>query len=68
MTGANRAGSYVDAPGFQKLQQHLRDWEDKDYEDEPVGRLYYLALPPSAYASVVKGLKENVDMEFTHPR
>jgi len=62
------SGSYVDAPGFQKLQQHLRDWEDKEYEDEPVGRLYYLALPPSAYASVVKGLKENVDMEFTHPR
>jgi len=30
--------------------------------------MYYLALPPSVYSAVVKGLKENVDLVHSHPK
>jgi glucose-6-phosphate 1-dehydrogenase len=33
-----------------------------------IGRMYYLALPPSVYAPVVKGLKEHADMQASNPK
>ena len=45
-------GAYDEAEGFQKLQKALQEREQKHKED-PVGRLYYLALPPSVYPEVL---------------
>lgn len=63
-----RAGSYTEPEGFQRLQQLLHKREDAIGSGKAVGRMYYLALPPSVYSSVVKGLKENADMQHPNPR
>ncbi|GAB4821247.1 hypothetical protein N2152v2_008293 [Parachlorella kessleri] len=54
------AGSYDQPEGFQALNQALLDREAQ-HPRSPVGRLYYLALPPSVYPEVTRGLKENCD-------
>ncbi|KAK9827335.1 hypothetical protein WJX81_006694 [Elliptochloris bilobata] len=51
-------GSYDSAEGFQGLQAVLVTREQQ-YGMCPAGRLFYLALPPSVYPQVCKGLKEN---------
>ena len=56
-------GSYEGREGFDKLQKALEKIEAERPEGVPIGRLYYLALPPSVYATVLAGLKANVDMQ-----
>ena len=56
-------GSYEGREGFEKLQSALQQVEESIPRTASVGRLYYLALPPSVYATVLKGLKAYVDMQ-----
>lgn len=44
-------GAYDEADGFQKLNKKLEEYENK-HSNLPVGRLFYLALPPSVYPQV----------------
>jgi hypothetical protein len=67
------AGDYESAEGFKKLAAALEALEGeagggkgKDGGDgngkagaRPVGRLFYLALPPAVYGTVARGLKEH---------
>lgn len=62
------AGSYTEAEGFQGLHKRLSEWEEKSFSGQPIGRLYYLALPPSAYSSVVEGVKLNCDLKDPPPK
>ncbi len=48
------AGTYDASEGFQALEKALREHESKS-PCCPIGRLYYLALPPSVYPEVAKG-------------
>eukprot|EP01025_Chloroclados_australasicus_P024195 TRINITY_DN2434_c0_g2_i2.p1 TRINITY_DN2434_c0_g2~~TRINITY_DN2434_c0_g2_i2.p1 ORF type:complete len:527 (+),score=74.17 TRINITY_DN2434_c0_g2_i2:126-1706(+) len=59
-------GTYDTPEGFQKLQKVLLERE-APVKDQyvPVNRMYYLALPPSVYPQVCKGLKEDCD-EYTN--
>ena len=50
------SGPYDGSSGFQKLEEVLREEESKNLGC-PAGRLYYLALPPTVYPVVCKGLK-----------
>lgn len=52
------AGAYDDAEGFKKLNSVLKKNEAEN-SSAPAGRLFYLALPPSVYPQVCKGIKEN---------
>ena len=45
------AGAYDEAGGFQQLTKKLEEYEKK-HSNVPVGRLFYLALPPSVYPQV----------------
>lgn len=54
------AGSYDGDSGFQKLDGVLAGIEAQ-YPCSPLGRLYYLALPPTVYPTVCKGLKRHCD-------
>ena len=45
------AGPYDEADGFQQLTKKLESYEEK-HSNVPVGRLFYLALPPSVYPQV----------------
>lgn len=62
------AGSYTEAEGFQGLHKRLSEWEENSFSGRPIGRLYYLALPPSAYSSVVEGLKLSCDLKDPPPK
>lgn len=42
------AGSYDEAEGFQALTKSLKAREE-GHKSVPIGRLFYLALPPSVY-------------------
>ncbi len=44
-------GAYDKSEAFENLQNTLEEREQKS-EGGPVGRLYYLALPPSVYPQV----------------
>lgn len=61
------SGAYSGPDGYAKLQDALSA-DEKDTPEWCVGRLYYLALPPSVYATVIEGLKLYVDKEFKCPR
>ncbi|KAK9865125.1 hypothetical protein WJX84_006808 [Apatococcus fuscideae] len=50
-------GAYDKSEAFENLQHTLEEREQKS-QGGPAGRLYYLALPPSVYPQVCKGLKE----------
>lgn len=52
------AGSYDEDWGYQKLENALLEHE-MSCPESPAGRLYYLALPPTVYPVVCKGLKEH---------
>ena len=56
-------GSYEGREGFEKLQSALQQLEQSVPGGISIGRLYYLALPPSVYATVLKGLKAYADMQ-----
>ena len=45
------AGSYDESSGYQALTKALKTRE-KDHAEVPIGRLFYLALPPSVYPQV----------------
>lgn len=61
-------GSYTEAEGFQALEKSLREVEEGSPAGQAVARLYYLALPPSAYSSVVAGLKLHCDLQDPPPK
>ena len=44
-------GSYDQAPGYQELQKAIKSRE-QSHGKVPLGRLFYLALPPSVYLEV----------------
>jgi glucose-6-phosphate 1-dehydrogenase len=52
------AGEYDKDEGFQGLEKRLQDIESK-YQSKETNRLFYLALPPSVFSQVAKGLKSN---------
>jgi glucose-6-phosphate 1-dehydrogenase len=56
------SGSYDSPEGFQALEKAISAHE-KEQKNSccPAGRLYYLALPPSVYPQVCKGLKTYCD-------
>jgi len=57
------AGAYDKAEAFQELNKKLCEIEDATYasgnKDATRNRIFYMALPPSVFTSVAKGLKEN---------
>jgi glucose-6-phosphate 1-dehydrogenase len=55
------SGAYDTDDGFQKLREHLEKLEDeRSGGDSPRNRVFYMALPPSVFTVVAKGLKKNV--------
>ena len=52
------AGSYDDDDGFKELNSHLEKIES-NYRRRGRNRVFYLALPPSVFTSVSKGIKRN---------
>ncbi|CED83429.1 glucose-6-phosphate 1-dehydrogenase [Phaffia rhodozyma] len=52
------AGAYDEDSGFQALESHLKEIED-GYEGDEKNRVFYMALPPSVFTTVAKGLKKN---------
>ncbi|KAK9813245.1 hypothetical protein WJX72_011396 [[Myrmecia] bisecta] len=56
--GGDHRGPYDSHEGFQQLQTAIQKWEDS-HQAHPHGRLFYLALPPSVYPEVCKGLHDN---------
>ncbi|KAG7674860.1 hypothetical protein Ndes2526B_g07698 [Nannochloris sp. 'desiccata'] len=60
------SGAYDSAEGFQALEKAISAHEKKK-SCCPAGRLYYLALPPSVYPQVCKGLKTYCDNVSSAP-
>lgn len=54
---AHVQGQYDEADGFQELNKKLAEKEEQ--HEGPVGRLFYLSIPPSAYAGVMKMIKKH---------
>lgn len=52
------AGDYEDDKAFQLLNTRLEEIESK-YGSKERNRLFYMALPPSVFLPVAKGLKKN---------
>jgi len=52
------AGDYEDDKAYQRLNQRIEEIESK-YQGQERNRLFYLALPPSVFLPVAKGLKKN---------
>lgn len=52
------AGDYEDDKAYQQLTKKLEEIESK-YQGKERNRLFYMALPPSVFLSVAKGLKKN---------
>jgi glucose-6-phosphate 1-dehydrogenase len=52
------SGAYDKDDGFQELNKHLEELESNNGGKS--NRVFYLALPPSVFADVAKGLKKNV--------
>lgn len=59
-------GTYDEPSGFKELNKVLCEYEGQT-PDCPAGRLYYLALPPTVYPTVCKGLKEFCDTVSDSP-
>lgn len=53
------AGPYDEDSGFQNLLKHVEELE-KGREGTQANRVFYMALPPSVFTVVAKGLKKNV--------
>lgn len=53
------SGPYDEDSGFQNLLKHVEELE-KGREGEQANRVFYMALPPSVFTVVAKGLKKNV--------
>jgi glucose-6-phosphate 1-dehydrogenase len=52
------AGSYDQDEAYQVLEKHLNEFESK-YQSKERNRLFYMALPPSVFVDVARGLKKN---------
>lgn len=52
------AGDYDKDEAYQGLAKHLEEIEAK-YQGDELNRLFYLALPPSVFTAVARGLKKN---------
>lgn len=52
------AGDYEDDKAYQELTKKIEEIESK-YENKERNRLFYMALPPSVFLPVAKGLKKN---------
>ncbi|CAG7848600.1 Glucose-6-phosphate 1-dehydrogenase Short=G6PD [Serendipita indica DSM 11827] len=52
------AGDYEDDKAFQDLNKHIEEIESK-YQGPERNRMFYMALPPSVFQSVARGLKRN---------
>jgi hypothetical protein len=58
------SGQYDTDEGFQHLREHLEKLEDeRSGSKSPRNRVFYMALPPSVFTVVAKGLKKNVYSE-----
>jgi glucose-6-phosphate 1-dehydrogenase len=58
------SGQYDTDEGFQELREHLEKLEDeRSGSKSPRNRVFYMALPPSVFTVVAKGLKKNVYSE-----
>jgi len=53
------SGAYDKDDGFQALLKHVEELEGKR-EGSKANRVFYMALPPSVFTVVAKGLKKNV--------
>jgi glucose-6-phosphate 1-dehydrogenase len=56
------AGAYDKPEAFQVLHKHLVKIESS-YEGPARNRIFYMALPPSVFTEVAKGLKQNCYLE-----
>lgn len=54
------SGTYDEDAGFERLEQTMQALECSSRQCR-LGRLYYLALPPTVYPVVCEGLKRNCD-------
>lgn len=54
------SGAYDTDDGYKSLNKHVRELEDDDMKVKRRDRLFYLALPPSVFATVSKHIKNNV--------
>jgi glucose-6-phosphate 1-dehydrogenase len=52
------SGQYDQTSDYQRLQQRISEIENTKYPQGPKNRLFYMALPPSVFTDVAKGLKE----------
>lgn len=52
-------GPYDKDEGYQKLEAHIDEIENKRPDNEPRNRLFYLAVPPTVFADAAAGLKRN---------
>lgn len=52
------AGAYDDDKAYQDLEKHLVDIESS-YQSNERNRLFYMALPPSVFVDVARGIKKN---------
>ncbi|CAG8433864.1 9617_t:CDS:2 [Ambispora gerdemannii] len=52
------SGSYDEDEGYQRLNKIIEEFEKDTSGDK--NRVFYMALPPSVFVSVAKGLKKNV--------
>ncbi|KAG8969013.1 Glucose-6-phosphate 1-dehydrogenase [Tulasnella sp. 419] len=52
------SGGYDDDASFQNLEKHLQEIEAK-FQGGERNRIFYLALPPSVFLPVAKGIKKN---------
>ena len=59
------AGAYDEPEGFQELNKKLEELEKK-HSNVPVGRLFYLALPPSVYPQVLPCPPQQYDLQRLH--
>ncbi|KAK4689814.1 hypothetical protein P7C73_g257, partial [Tremellales sp. Uapishka_1] len=54
------SGPYDEDSGFQELTKHLEELEgEASSGDKARNRVFYMALPPSVFTVVAKGLKKN---------
>jgi len=58
-------GAYDTDDGFQKLDKYIKDTLESKF-NSPGNRLFYLALPPSVFSTVGRGLKKNAYAKGTN--
>mmetsp|Transcript_5907 Transcript_5907/g.10279 ORF Transcript_5907/g.10279 Transcript_5907/m.10279 type:complete len:572 (+) Transcript_5907:58-1773(+) len=55
-----QSGDYSGEEGYSALASRMQTWEHGHCQKPLIGRLLYLALPPSVYPEVCEGLKKHV--------